>query len=411
MSAYQEGIAHLTRGLALLEGLPDSPERAQQELSLQAALGGALLGPVGYGPEAEAAFARAGELCRQLGKMPQWSQVAGHLATRHYVAAEYRRAHEFAREALAMGERAQDPLLVLGGHWRLGYILFALGEYGRAHDHLGQAISAYDPRRHHPLLVGLHGVDCGVSALAYDACCLWSLGFPEKALSRSREAFAAVRRLEHPFTLADVLCFAGCEFHSMRRDAAALKEHAEQLMQHSKRESLGGWTTPGVRYYGEALAMMGRLQEGIALMREGMSEDHCRGMRLYLCGTLCHLAEALGRAGDAAEGLATVSDGLALVEETGERHREAELRRIKGRLCLMQGDEAGAEAAFREAIAVARRQRAVSWELRATTDLCRLWQAQGKAGEAHRALAEVYDWFTEGFETDDLREARRLLEM
>ncbi len=409
MSAYQEAIAHATRGLALLETLPDSPERAELELGLQVALGEASLGPVGYrSPETKAVFARAADLSRELGKTAQWSQVAGHLATWYYVAAEYRRAREFAEEALGAGERLQDPLLVMAGHWRLGFVLFGLGEYAQARAHLGQVIAAHDLQRDHRLRAGLHGADPGASVLAYDACCLWCLGYPEQALRRGQEALALARALGHPFTLADVLSFAGCHLHSMCRDAPALRDYVEQLAQLATREGLAGWKTTTL--HGEALAMMGQLQEGIALMREGVADDMDRGIRLYVCGRLCHLAEALGRAGAAAEGLAEVTHALAVVEETGEHHWEAELHRVKGRLLLLQGSAEEAEAAFAEAITVARRQQAKSWELRATMDLCRLWQAQGKADQARQVLAEIYNWFTEGFDTEDLRAARRLLE-
>jgi predicted ATPase len=409
VSAYQEALTHLTRGLALLETVPDSPERAQQELALQAALGVAWIGP-GYNPEAQKAFTRAGELCRQLGKTSQLCQVVGHLAARHYVGAEYQRARELAEEALDMAQRTQETLLVVVGHWRLGFILFALGEYTEAHAHLEQVISFSEPQQHHYLLLGLHPAEPWSSALAYDACCLWCLGYPDQGLSRSQKAFALARRLGHSFSLADVVCYGGCMYCSMHRDAQALKEHAEELIELAKQQGLWGWFMIGIRYRGEALAMMGEVQEGIAQMREGMAGDQAATVRLYLSGTLGHLAQARGKASHPAEGLSTLAEALALVEETGERHWEAELHRLRGELLLMQRNEAEAEASFHKAIEVARRQQAKSWELRATVSLCRLQRQQGRVGEARQALAEIFGWFTEGFDTPDLREARDLLE-
>jgi predicted ATPase len=309
-----------------------------------------------------------------------------------------------------MAQRAQEPLLLVLGHWRLGFILFALGQYAQAHARLAQALSIYEAGQHHDLFLGLHPADPGPSALAYDACCLWCLGYPDQALQRSQEALALGRRLEHPFTLADALTYGGCMIHSMRRDALPLKADAEELMEVSKRQGLWGWFLTGIRHRGEALAMMGQLQEGIAQMREGVAGDQAATIRLYLAGTLGHLARAEGEVGHPEEGLSTLAKAFAIVEETGERHWEAELHRLRGELLLMQRHEAEVEASFLKAIEVARRQQAKSWELRATVSLCRLWQQQGRMDEARRTLAEIYGWFTEGFDTPDLRAARELLE-
>jgi predicted ATPase len=199
-------------------------------------------------------------------------------------------------------------------------------------------------------------------------------------------------------------------FHSMCRNAPPLKQGAEELMEVSRQQGLCGWVMTGIRHRGEALAMMGQLEEGIAGMREGMAGDQAVTVRCYLSGTLGHLAQAQGKTGHPEEGLTSLDQALTLVEETGERHWEAELHRLRGQLLLMQGAQAEAEAAFHKAIEVARRQQAKSWELRATISLCRLWQQQGRVDEARQTLAEIYGWFTEGFDTPDLREARRLLE-
>ena len=181
-------------------------------------------------------------------------------------------------------------------------------------------------------------------------------------------------------------------------------------MEVSKREGLWGWAMTGTRYRGVALAMMGQLQQGIAQMREGTAGDLAGTVRLYLPGTLGYLAQTQGNAGQPEEGLSTVAEALAIVEQTGERHWEAELHRVRAELLRMQGAEAEAEASLHIAVEVARRQQAKSWELRAAVSLSRLWLSQGRKAEAHRMLAEIYNWFTEGFETPDLREARDLLD-
>jgi predicted ATPase len=415
LSAYQEGMAHLTRGLELFMDLPDPGaeeqrlERAEQELALQLALGTAWTGLRYTHPERQKAYRRARELCQQLGETSQLCLVLGRLSTLHFMRAEHQTALELAEEALSLAQGVKDPLHVPLGHRYLGLILFCLGEYATARDHLQNMISFYNPQLHHRTLVALRGSDAGTSALAYDACCLWCLGYPDQSSKRSQEALTLARELDHPFSLADVLCYGGCMFNAMRRDALALKENAEELLQLSGERSLAGWLAAGTYFHGEALAMLGQVSQGIAQMRKGMAAAQSMGERCYLPGDLRSLAEAQAKSGHPEEGLASVAEALAVVEETGERHCEAELYRLRGELLLMQGDDAEAEASLQQAVEVARRQQAKSWELRATVSLCRLWQEQGRMDEARKMLTEIYDWFTEGFDTPDLQEAGVLL--
>jgi adenylate cyclase len=268
----------------------------------------------------------------------------------------------------------------------------------------------YRPRTHHQPFVYLRGSDAGVSALAYDACCLWCLGYPDQALKRSQEAVALARELDHTFSLVDVLCFAGCLFHGLRRDAEELKEYAKELMPLSKGlGSLSFWGT-GTCYRGQALTMLGHVQDGIAQMRAGIADRQSIDARCYSTGMLGALAEAQAMEGKPDEGLVTLDEALALVAETDERYFQAELHRLKGKLLLARGDKTEAETSYRKAADVARAQQAKSWELRATTGLARLWQAQGRTDEARQSLAAIYHWFTEGFDTPDLLDASALLE-
>ncbi|MEJ2735538.1 MAG: tetratricopeptide repeat protein [Anaerolineae bacterium] len=195
----------------------------------------------------------------------------------------------------------------------------------------------------------------------------------------------------------------------MRREPCGLKDAADELLSLSQQGGFPGWLAIGSAFQGAATAMLGQLQEGIAQMREGMAAGQTIGMRFDLPGSLCTLAEALAKAGQPEQGLVTLAEAFALVEETDGRHWEAELHRVQGELLLMQGDDAEAEASLHKAIEVARGQSAKSWGLRATTSLARLWQKQGKQEEARRVLAEIHGWFTEGFDTPDLQEAEALL--
>jgi predicted ATPase len=410
MSAYQEATVHLTRGQALLMTLPDSLERAEQELTLQIALGMAWIGPKGYGSEVKKAYTRARELCQQLGKTYQLSRVLGEMSVFHYVRAEHQQARELAEEALDLAQRSEDPMLVALSRWCLGFILFALGEYTTALDHNEQVVAFYNPETHHRSLVVLRGSDIGPSALAYTACCLWCLGYPDQAQKRRQQALTLARELGHPFTLCDVVAFAGCLLDVMRRDAGALKEDADELVQLSSEKGLSGWMWTASCHLGEALVMLGQFKEGISQLRQGMAASEALGEWCYLTGILRSMAEAQAKAGHPEHALNTLDEAFTRLEGTDERHWEAELNRLRGELLHMQDDQAGAEASFDRAIQVARRQLARSWELRATTSLARLWQEQGRTDEARQVLGEIYAWFTEGFDTPDLKEANALLE-
>lgn len=409
LSAYQEGIVHLTKGLNLLMTLPDSPERSQQELDLQLSLGMAWMRDI-PGPERTQAYNRARELSQMMGKTSQLRRVLGEISISHYVRAEHRKALELADEVLNLAQLEEDPMALVLGHWHLGFLHFALGKFAKAHDHLGQVISFYDPQQHHELFVLLRGSDSGASALAYDACCLWALGYPEKALNLSQKALSLARELNHPFTSADVVCYAGCIFSKMRHDAVALLENAEELMRLATEKSIVGWLAAGTWYRGEAFTKMGKVHQGIALMGKGLEISRLRNIRINLSGTLGSLAIAQSMIGRLEEGLDTLTEAFAFVEETGERYWEVELYCQRAEILGMQGDEIEAETSLKKACEVARQQQAKYWELRAVTDLAKLWCQQGKQMEAQAILAETYHWFTEGFDTPDLIEARALLE-
>jgi predicted ATPase len=409
LSAYEEAIAHLTRGLDLLSSVPASQKRVEWEKTLQISLGVAskrtLPDPVG-----ETALNRARELCLQTGDTAQLVRVLGELAIFPYVRAEHHRARELTEDALRLANQVGDPLLRAVAHWHLGFVLFALGEFPAAHTHFQQVISFYKPDEHHIPFVSMRGSDAGVSALAYDAVCLWCLGFPDQADQMAREALTLARQLDHEFSLADVLCFSGCVYNVLRRDAQALKDAADELTGLSRGMGFTSFSGTGVCYSGEAMAKLGQVPEGLAKLRQGIATRQQQRAWCYQTGILGSLGEVQAAAGQPEDALDSFTEALALVEETGERYYEAELNRLKGELLLTWREEHTAETSFHNAIEVSRRQSARSWELRATINLARLWQKQGKTHEARRKLVEIYDWFTEGFDTLDLREAHALLD-
>ncbi|MGB3715027.1 MAG: AAA family ATPase, partial [Candidatus Promineifilaceae bacterium] len=410
LSAYQEAVSHFDRVLTVLMTLPESPERDQQELAVQLALGIALQGVEGARhPALKKAYTRAYELCQQTAETTQIGRMQGEMVEFCYVGAEYLTAREIAREALTLAQKEKTPLLEAMAFWYLGFIHFALGEFALSHDYLAQVISFYEPQTHHDPFIALCGKDAGLGALAYDACCLWCLGYPDQAYERSQESLALARELGQPFSMVDVLAFGGCVSSEIRRDWGALKEHAERIVKITA-DQVPGWRGTGEVYLGEALVMMGKIPEGIEQIRQGLATKQTVEALCYETGALGTLALAEGMIGNPGRGLSTLAKAITLVEQTEERYCEAELYRLQGKMHHMMGDEDEAISSFMKAIDVARRQNARSWELRTDTSLARLWRKQGKISEAHELLKPVYDWFTEGFETPDLKDAKTLLE-
>jgi tetratricopeptide (TPR) repeat protein len=382
LSAYQEGITHLNKAMTLLMKLPDSNDRNEQELALQLALGMAWQGVSGpRTPEFKQAYTRAYDLCQQVGNRSQLCLVLGEMVESYFVGGEYKKAHELAEESLSLAEEAGDPMLLTFSHWYMGFTLFALGKFAAARSHLGQVIDFYNPHEHHHGFVSLRGKDAGLSAMAYDACCLWCLGYPVQAAKRSRETLRLARELDHPFSLAEVLCFAGCLLNEMGRDAAALKMNAEAIMQLSA-EKVHGWRGVGNRYFGEAQAMLGQGQEGIKQIRKGLEMEYTFGICSFSSGSLGALAEAQVKDGYPEEALDSMAEAFAFVGETDECYWEAELHRQRANILLTLGKESEAEISLQNAVQIAQHQHARSLEIRAATALARLWQKQDRTQEA-----------------------------
>ncbi|MBC8446492.1 MAG: hypothetical protein H8D78_01970, partial [Chloroflexi bacterium] len=407
LSAHEEAIALFTRGLALLQTLPDTSARGEQELALQLALGGPLLAARGWGaPERARACERAFELCQQIGGTAQFLGALFLLADLSRAQGEHRKSLELGEQMLSLVQRTQDPRQIALAHWTLGETRFFCGELAPARKHLEQAIALHDSRRHRSL-IALTGPDMGGACLSWLAWVLWALGYPDQALERSQEALALAQELDHPFTLGFVLAFADCGLRLLRREALAAQEAIDSLWQLTGGEEVTGMQAWAMVFQGWGQAMQGQVEEGIALMCEGMAAWEAMGAVSGRSFQVIPLVEAYGQAGQLHQGLSVLDEALALMGKTEERLLEAELRRLKGELLLRAGDgEVQAEDCYRQAIAVARRQQAKSWELRATMSLCRLWQQQGRSAEAREMLATVYGWFSEGFDTPDLKDAQ-----
>jgi DNA-binding SARP family transcriptional activator/tetratricopeptide (TPR) repeat protein len=409
LNAYQQAATHLEAGLKLISALPDSRERAQKELALLLAFGWTKMARSAPNPEAKAALTKARQLSHQTGSTAQLCLVLYNLSTHYYVRGEHLKALELAEEGLRTAQQSGDPFQLALSYWHIGFVQFAMGDYRAAHDHLGRTIAFYDPHQHHQLLISVHGMDAGLGAMAYDACCLWCLGYPEQAAHLSQEALTLARALRHAFSQADVVCYGGCMLDDMRGNGQSLLDHADELVTLSKEASFTGYLATGTSFRGQALAMSGQIQEGIEQIRQGMAMNASLDVTWGFIGNLRALAQIYASTGQVEKGLQTLDEAVALVEKHSERNWEAELYRLSGELLLMQGNEDEAEASLQKAVQVARQQHARSWELRSATSLAALWQKQGRTEQAHQLLSEVYAWFTEGFETPDLIKARELL--
>jgi predicted ATPase len=476
-SAYVEAISHLTKGLELLKTLPNTPERVQQELTLQSALGMPLIAAKGQAaPEVERTYTRARELCRQAGETPQLFGVLMGLWIFSLNRAEHKTAHELAEQCLRLAQSVQDSYSLVWAHCFMGMTLFNLGEFALAQDHMEQGIDLYNPQQHRVLAFRIGG-DPGTLSLSEVAFVLWSLGYPDQALKRLRDSLTAAQEISHPYNLAVTLANAAM-LHHFRREGQATQEWAEALLALSSEQGFPLPLATGTIWQGWALVEQGKREEEIEQMCQGLSAYRATGEELWRPYYLALLAEVHGKRGQPKEGLGALTEALAAVNKTGERFYEAELYRLKGELTLQQFNvqgskfkaeessesgvrspeskveessesgvqspksevktslgqvsdksqasqdmsevpntqhptpsiQAEAEACFLKAIEVARKQQAKSLELRATVSLARLWQQQGKQHEACTTLSEIYNWFTEGFDTKDLQEAKALLE-
>jgi predicted ATPase len=401
----------------VLKALSDSPERTQQELDLQITLGPALIATKGFAAlEVEKAYTRAQELVELLDGQgvevaeDQRFQVLRGLRSFHSLRAELQKGRELSEQLLNLAQNVQDPALLLEAHRALGSTLCDLGEFIDALAHLEQGIAFYNPQQHR-FLASLYGMDPRVAGQSQAARVLWCLGYPDQALKRSHEALTQAQELPYSFSLAFALNFA-TTVHQHRREKQVVQERVEELVKLSSEQEFAQWLAYGTILRGWALVKQERVEEGIARWL-------ATGAELNRPYHLAMLAEVYGKEGPVEKGLDTLADALALVNKTGERWWEAELYRLKGKLLLRwkakgKGQkakmESEAEECFQKAINIACRQNAKSFELRAATSLARLWQRQGKKKEAQEVLGPIYHWFTEGFDTKDLQEAKELLE-
>jgi predicted ATPase len=439
-SANAEAIVHLTTALALLHTMPETADRARQELSLCLSLGASSIATKGYGAaEVEQSYTRAQELCLQVGEPHQVTHVLFGRWTFTATQGNHTAARALGEQFLTIAHQHQDTTLTLVAHVVMGGALLFLGEFAPAQVHLNQAWSLYNPE-HHRDLTYQAGQNPGLTALGFATEALWCRGYPDQALERVHHVLSVAHALAHPLSLADALTHVAF-VHLFRHEDQEAHAQTEALLTLAHKHGFAGYLGSGACLQGWALVERGersgareQREAGLVQIREGLATWQATGAEISVPLLLGVLAQGSAQGGQAEAGLEVIAEALAMVEKNEERWNEAELYRIKGELTFAHevksqksksksqksenpnlqsafpNPQSEAEACFLKAIEISRRQQAKSLELRASTSLARLWRSQGKHAEAHQVLSEIYNWFTEGFDTKDLQEAKGLLE-
>jgi predicted ATPase len=411
-SANAEAAGHLGKGLTLLETLPAGPERDATELDLLVALGPPLVATKGFtDPEVEKIYRRARILCQGLGNTTQLVPVLVGLANNHLLRGELQEAREFGEECLTLAQHRDEPGIRMAARRMLGSALHFLGEFPSARAHLEQA-NALRERYHRHFDASLYLISGStVYCRSIFARVLWALGYPEQALSSSDEALSLAEETSHSHTLAQALSLAAA-FHLDRRDVERTERLARAAVALATEHDFAYWRATGSLWWGWALVQRRDVEAGLAHIRQSLAQFRARGDVQTIPHALIVLADVYGRVGEPQRGLEVLTEALGVLEQTKERRREAEIHRLQGELLRSLPGQHGAEAevCFKRALAVARQQSARLWELRAAGSLARLWAEQGNRRKARDLLVPIYNWFTEGFETADLQDARMLLD-
>jgi predicted ATPase len=415
-SAHAEAIAHLTQGLEGIEGLPEADERHRQELDLQLALGRSLLTTKGMGAEdAERAYRRTCELCQRVEAPAQ--QIAALAGLRRIASArgDTQTAREVAEQLLGLAQRQQDTPLLLEAHYSLGVALHQLGAVAAARTQYEQGISLdQHPTSDLPTTLQWSGLDPSVGIRTHAGRMLWIMGYPAQAVQRDREALTLAEQRAHPYTQVFAL-FWSATLHGYLREGQMSQRQAEAGIALATTHAFEGYLPWGISLCGWARGVQGDYEAGLVQLQQGLSALQSLGHVNYRAYYLYLLAEIYGKAGQPEAGLRALTEALTTMETAGDQHCKAEVYRLQGELlqCVEGGMQHAAltpETCFHQALDVARRQQVKSFELRAATSLARLWQQQGKRQEAYDLLAPVYEWFTEGFDTADLKDAKSLLD-
>jgi predicted ATPase/DNA-binding winged helix-turn-helix (wHTH) protein len=408
MFANQEAIALSRRGLAQLAKLPEAPERTRKELGLQVTLAFSLMCSLGYAaPETGAAMDRARELSQASRDNAFLCPILWGVWAYYLCKGDMKSARETGEHVVSISRDVNDPVLQAGSHCALAMSLLHQGEFVAARPQYEEVSRLYDVNQH-GRYVQLYRFDPGIHSASQMIRLLWLLGFPDQAHRKAEETLALARGLSSPLSLAFIQLFA-TQLYQHLRDPEKAREVGEACIALCDEQAIQLERAWAEGWYGWAIAELGETDDGISRIRSALDTQLSVGSQVARSYNLAILANALWHAGRTEEGLQAVEDGLDVSKRNGEPFYDAELWRLKGELLKMQDKTADAESCFQKAIEIARQQAAKSLELRGSTSLARLWRQQGKRNEAQQLLREIYNWFSEGFDTEDLREAESLL--
>jgi DNA-binding winged helix-turn-helix (wHTH) protein/predicted ATPase len=409
-SAYAEATRHFNAGIELLAKLPDTTARTRQEIALHIALGAAQIVVKGHAAaEVEHTYLTARELCERIGADAELIPVFFGLWRCYIARPQLRQALELGQSLQHLALKADDAALGVIADYTVGLPRHFLGEFAEARRSLEKGIARTSQLRRAPLF--RIGQDPGVGCRSYAAMCLWMLGFPDQAVARGRDGLALALELKHPFSVAFARCVLACVAQN-RRELATVREQAEAALALSTEQRFPVYAGLATILRGWALAVEGKCGEGPIEIQRGMAAWQALGVGGWRPSFCIMLAEAFEVLGKPEEALHKLDEARSLMESTEERWWEAEIYRLRGVVLSKQSmpSQQEAETWFRRALDVARRQQGKSLELRTAISLARMWRDQGKHGEAHDLLAPIYGWFTEGFDTVDLKGARTLLD-
>jgi len=408
-SAMAEAAAQFHKGLDQLALLPATLERRRQELEFWRALGAVLQAIKGSAaPETGHAYARSRELWDQLGSPSEFLQIPYGQSVYHMNRGELDLALRLDEDLLRVSRQRNDSGGLVLGHLSSGRTLFFAGRFASSRSHLEEGHALYDPISHRSL-VQQAGVHPHVISQAVLGNVLFSLGFSDQALAQASRAIAEAQRLAHPPSLAVSLAI-GARVLSLVGDNAVLGDWVNQLVAMATEQGFPHWGAQGRIYRGWAKVKNGDVAEGMSLLRSGSTAYRATGAQGNLPYQIALLARACEIAGQIDEPLTLLDDAFQIAEKTGERWFAAELNRHKGQLLLRRGRAEAAEELYRKAMSIAAEQGAKLWELRAAVSLAQLRRDQGCRAEARDLLVPVYGWFTEGFDTPDLKDAKALLD-
>jgi predicted ATPase len=417
-SALVEAVAQLTRALDQIATLPGSPARRREQIKLQVALITPLMHVKGYAaPETRAAVERARLLIEQTEALGEPAEdpllllsvlygvwIANCLTFNGDV------CRDLAAHALTVAEKQRATVPLIVGHRMMANSLLLMGEIAESRRHYNQAIALYDPAAHRPLATRF-GQDARVAILSLRSLALWLLGYPEAALSDADGALKDAREIGHAATLMFALNEASYTGIYCGKFAAA-NALVDELVALANEKGALFWRMGGIMAQGYLMVLTGKASNAVHTITSGLTAYQSTGATLFMPQHLTNLARARSELGQFGDAWRFIGEAIEAIEKTKERWWEAEVNRLAGEIALksLEPDAAKAEAYFERALAVARKQQAKSLELRAAMSMARLWRDQGKVQQARELLAPVYGWFTEGFDTRDLKEAKALLD-